>query len=148
MHIRPALSTDAQRLLEIRWDAIMNLADEFGYAAAKHWADSASSDRTSFAIAHNSVWVAAFDSLVVGWIEVKVAKVKGLYVRPSSSRSGVGSILMAHAESAIQAQGEVALHLDASPNALPFYARLGYEVAGDLNLDSSVPMVKCFEKDA
>lgn len=87
-------------------------------------------------------------SVVVGWVEVKGEKVKGLYVDPSFSRSGVGSLLMAYAESAIQGQGAVTVHLDASPNAVPFYARLGYKVAGNPKPDSSVPMVKCFGKDA
>lgn len=148
MNIRPAISSDAQRLLEIRWDAIMSLADDCGRAPAERWANSASSDRAALAIERNSVWVAECESIVVGWIEVKVAKVKGLYVVPSSSRSGVGSLLMAHAESAIQTQGAVTVHLDASPNAFSFYARLGYKVAGDPKLDSSVPMVKCFGNDA
>ncbi|PZD71480.1 hypothetical protein C1752_06322 [Acaryochloris thomasi RCC1774] len=126
----------------------MSLADDFGHAAAERWANSASSDRAALAIKHNSVWVAECESVVVGWIEVKAATIKGLYVTPSASHSGVGSLLMAYAESAIRAQGEITVNLDASPNALPFYARLGYKVAGDPNLDSSVPMVKYFGNDA
>ena len=100
--------------------------------------------------------------MVVGWIEVnstppvkdgacvhfvKGAKVNGLYVDSSVSRSGVGSSLMAYAELTIQTQGKVAVHLDASPNAVSFYARLGYEVAGAPKPDNSVPMVKRFGHD-
>ena len=126
----------------------MSLADDHRHAAAKRWANSANPDRATLAIDRNSVWVAEIESIVVGWIEVKAATVKGIYVTPSYSRSGVGSLLMVHAESAIQAKGEVSVHLDASPNALPFYSRLEYKVAGDPNIDNSVPMVKYFGNGA
>ncbi len=148
LHIRSAISSVAQRLLEIRWDAIIHLADDFGYAAVERWASSASSDRAALASERNRVWVAESEAIVVGWIEVEEAKVKGLYVDSSFSRSGVGSSLMAYAECAIQLQGAVTVHLDASPNAVSFYARLGYEVAGNPKPDTSVPMVKCFGNDA
>lgn len=145
LHIRSAIPSDAQKLFAIRWDAIMSLADEFGHAATKHWANSADPDLVALAIARNSVWVAESASSVVGWIEVKEAKVKRLYVDSSASRSGVGSSLMAQAESEIQSRGATAVHLDASPNAVSFYSRLGYKVAGDPKPDSSVPMVKYFD---
>ena len=146
INIRSAIASDAHRLLAIRWDAIISLVDDFGHVAER-WANSASPDRATLAIKHNTVWVAESESMVVGWIEVKGAKVNGLYVDSSVSRSGVGSSLMAYAELTIQTQGKVAVHLDASPNAVSFYARLGYEVAGTPKPNNSVPMVKRFGHD-
>ena len=79
INIRSAIASDAHKLLAIRWDAIISLVDNFGHVAER-WANSASPDRATLAIQHNTVWVAESESMVVGWIEVKGAKVNGLYV--------------------------------------------------------------------
>ena len=147
INIRSAIASDAHRLLAIRWDAIITLVDDFGHVApalgelckprARHIGDRA-------------------QHCLGGGVRIDgcgldrgqgCTKVNGLYVDSSVSRLGIGSSLMAYAELTIQTQGKVAVHLDASPNAVSFYARLGYEVAGAPKPDNSVPMVKRFGHD-
>ncbi|BDM81346.1 GNAT family N-acetyltransferase [Acaryochloris marina] len=148
VHIRSAVLHDAEQLLAIRWNAIMSLADDFGYAATHRWAKSAKPDRATRAITQNSVWVVEVASSVMGWVEVKEDRIMGLYVDSSVFGSGIGSSLMAFAETEIQRTGRSSAHLDASPNAVSFYSRLGYVVLGNPNPDSSIPMVKYFGSDA
>ncbi len=122
--IRPAEPPDADGLLEVRRDAIMALADEYGRAEAERWAGAAHVDRERAfgAITANSVWVSESGSKLVGWVEVSSSTVKSLYVRASASRLGVGSSLIACAEREIQNGGGSLAYLEASPNAEAFYA--------------------------
>ena len=44
----------------------------------------------------------------------------------AARRAGFGRALMGFAEAEAQARGMAAIHLDARPAAIPFYAALGY----------------------
>lgn len=59
------------------------------------------------------------------------AEVTGCFVHPDHARRGVGSALMARLESTARERGRDRLELSASKNAVPFYQRLGYEVASE-----------------
>lgn len=148
LKIRSANLTDADELFEIRRDAIMALAEEYGSAAAERWASGAPSDRAAKAIATNRVWVTEYGSKVVGWVEVNGATIESLYVSSVAARRGVGSLLLAHAERQIRATGASAAYLDASPNAEPFYARRGYKQVGAVKANNSIPMSKQLDVSA
>jgi putative acetyltransferase len=148
LDIRSADRSDANELLAIRRDAIMSVAEEYGHAAAERWAAAAPPDRAAKAIAANDVWVAELGSKVVGWVEVSGATIESLYVRPAAGRRGVGGSLLAHAERQIGAAGSSVAQLDASPNAEAFYARRGYERAGDIKANNSIPMRKRLDPSA
>ena len=143
--IRSANPTDADRLLAIRRDAIMALAEEYGRVAAERWASAAHPDRAAKAIAINSVSVAELGSKAIGWVEVGGATIESLYVSPAVARLGVGSSLLTHAEREIRDAGASIAYLDASPNAEAFYVRRGYRQVGEVKSNNSIPMSKRLE---
>jgi len=143
--IRSANPTDADELLAIRRQAIMALTEEYGRVAAERWATAAGPDRAAKAIATNRVWVAEFESKLVGWVEVAAATIESLYVSPTAAGLGVGSSLLTHAEREIRDVGAPIAYLDASPNAEAFYARRGYRRVGKVKSNNSIPMSKRLE---
>jgi putative acetyltransferase len=66
----------------------------------------------------------------LGALVVKTAELRACYVVPEAARRGVGSALVREIERLAIAHGVEQLHLHASLNAEPFYARLGYRVDG------------------
>jgi GNAT superfamily N-acetyltransferase len=81
------------------------------------------------------VWVAEADGRILGMVEVVPHEAKAelhmIFVEPGEVRSGVGRALMRHAEGRARAHGAQRLELDADPNAVPFYARMGMRVVGE-----------------
>jgi GNAT superfamily N-acetyltransferase len=77
------------------------------------------------------VFVAEADGEVAGWAAVNepragVAWLDDLWVRPRwIRRAGLGSLLFAHVLEWARAQGAQSLELEAEPNAVGFYAKLG-----------------------
>ena len=87
------------------------------------------------AIAAGNVWVAEADGAVVGLLELILeggsAEIRMIFVEPVWVRSGVGRVLWAHAETHALAFGADSLELDADPNAMPFYERMGMRQVGE-----------------
>ena len=65
----------------------------------------------------HDVWVAA-EEAAIGWVEIDRDRVAALYVLPSCSRRGIGSALLALAETSIRSAGYTAARLESSQNAL------------------------------
>ena len=142
MQIRRANLTDAEALATIRRRAIRALAvPSISLEEAEKWARQVAANRFTRAIQDHEVWVAV-EAVVIGWVEVDRNCIAGLYVSPSCARKGVGSALLAHAESSIQSSGCTAVYLDASQNALDFYLRRGYLRAGLPHADGAHPLRK------
>jgi hypothetical protein len=78
----------------------------------------------------------------IGWVEVDRDRVAGLYVSPSCSRRGVGSVLLALAETSILSSGYMTARLESSQNALNFYLRRGYIQCGPPEADGAWPLSK------
>jgi GNAT superfamily N-acetyltransferase len=130
MQIRRATPTDAEALATIRRRAIRALAvPSISAEEAEKWARQIAANRFTRAIQDHEVWVAV-ETRVIGWIEIDHNCIAGLYVSPDHARTGIGSALLAHAESSIQTSGSRAVYLDASQNALDFYLHRGYLRAG------------------
>lgn len=66
----------------------------------------------------------------LGALVVDTAELRACYVVPEAARQGVGTALVGEIERLAIAHGVRQLHLHASLNAEPFYARLGYRVDG------------------
>ena len=142
MHIRRAEPSDEEALASIRRHAILALAvPVMSIAEAEKWAMQATPDRVVRAIRDHDVWV-AMEGAAIGWVEVDGDRVAGLYVSPTCSRCGVGSALLAHAETHIHSSGYATAHLDASPNALGFYLRRGYVRCGPPDAEGAYPLHK------
>src|SRR5215212_5939666 len=111
MQIRRATLTDAEALAAIRRRAIRALAvPSISPEEAENWARQIAANRFTRAIQDHEVWVAV-ESVVIGWIEVDRNCIAGLYVSPIHARTGIGSALLAHAESSIESSGCTAVYL-------------------------------------
>ena len=140
--IRRADAADEEALLNIRRSAILALpVSAMSREQAEQWATRAAADRTARAVRDHDVWVAV-DGVVIGWVEVDRDRVAALYVAPSWSRRGVGSALLARAETSIRSSGYTTTHLESSPNALAFYFRRGYVRCGPPDANGAYPLRK------
>jgi putative acetyltransferase len=142
MQIRRAEPADEEVLASIRRRAILALAvPAMPREQAEQWATRAAADRIARAIRDHDVWVAV-EGTALGWVEVDRDRVAALYVSPSCARCGVGSALLALAETSIRRSGYVTAHLESSPNALDFYLRRGYLRCGPPDAASAWPLRK------
>ena len=142
MQIRRANPTDAEALAAIRRRAIRALAvPSISPEEAEKWARQIAAGRITRAISDHEVWVAD-EADAIGWIEVDRNCIAALYVSPAHARTGIGSALLAHAESCLRSSGCTAVYLDASQNALDFYLRRGYRRAGLPLADGAHPLRK------
>ena len=142
MQIRRAEAADEEALASIRRSAILALAvPAISMEQAKKWATRAAADRIARAIQEHDVWVAV-EGAAIGWVQVDRDRVAALYVSPSCSRRGVGSVLLARAETSIRSSGYATARLESSQNALDFYLRRGYLRCGPPDSDGACPLSK------
>jgi putative acetyltransferase len=143
LQLRPANRSDVTILHDIRVSAIRQLSvTHLALCDAEDWAGRGGVPRVERAIANDEVWVALFDSAVVGWIHRSGNSIEGLYVSPQAARQGVGTALVRLAESRIAHAGEQVVVLESSLNAVGFYVRLGYDASGNQSPSGAVPMRK------
>lgn len=142
MHIRRAEATDVEALARIRRSAILALAvPAMSREQAEQWATRATADRVARAMRDHDVWVAV-EGAPIGWVEIDRDRVAALYVAPSCSRRGVGSVLLARAEASIRSSGYEMARLESSPNAVQFYLRRGYVRCGSPDIEGGHPLRK------
>src|SRR5262245_20851546 len=142
MKIRRAEATDEDALARIRRSAILALAvPAMSMEQAEKWASRAAADRIARAIREHDVWVAV-EETAIGWAEVDGDLVAALYVSPSCSGQGVGSALLARAETSIRSSGHATARLESSQNALAFYVRRGYLRCGPPEANGACPLSK------
>src|SRR5215468_12507503 len=142
MKIRRAEAADEDALASIRRRAILALAvPAMSREQAERWATRGAADRVARAIREHDVWVAV-EGALMGWVEVDRDRVAALYVSPSCSRRGVGSVLLARAETSIRSSGYTTTRLESSPNALDFYFRRGYVRCGPPDAKGAYPLRK------
>jgi GNAT superfamily N-acetyltransferase len=142
MQIRRAEAADEEALASIRRSAILALAvPAMSMEQAEKWATQAAADRIAWAMREHDMWVAV-EGFAIGWVEVNRDRVAALYVSPSCSRRGVGSVLLARAETYIWSSGYATARLESSQNALDFYLHRGYLRCGPPSPDGACPLSK------
>jgi putative acetyltransferase len=147
--IRKASSLDLGIIHDIRRDAILGIeSDDFGAVERHAWADRRSPDFFARRVAAGEVVLAVSGSNPLGWGSSSGHHVSGVYVRPSSGRTGVGRAIMSRLEADILKRGHEYATLDSSPNAVGFYIKLGYRSVGPPDDDGALPMKKLFEDRA
>ena len=90
------------------------------------------------AIERGQVWVAEAGEVIVGLLQLvpedrddgRAVEVRLFFVEPGAVRAGVGRALWHHAEAEAEIIGAARLTLDADPNAVAFYERMGMRVVG------------------
>jgi GNAT superfamily N-acetyltransferase len=142
MQIRRAEAADEEALSSIRRRAILALAvPAMSREEAERWATRGAADRVAGAMREHDVWVAV-EGAAIGWVEVDRDRVAALYVSPSCSRRGVGSVLLTFAETSIRNSGYTTARLESSQNALDYYLRRGYLRCGPADSDGAWPLRK------
>ena len=143
MQIRRAEAADEEALASIRRRAILTLAvPAMSREQAQRWATRGAADRVARAMREHDVWVVAVEGAPIGWVEVDRDRVAALYVSPSCSRRGVGSVLLTFAETSIRDSGYTTARLESSQNALDYYLRRGYLRCGRADSDRAWPLRK------
>ena len=142
MQIRRAEAADEEVLTSIRRSAILVLAvPAMSMERAEKWATRAAADRMARAIRDHDVSVAV-EEVAIGWVEVDRDRVAALYVSPSCARRGIGSALLALAETSIRSSGYATARLESSQNALDFYLRRGFRRCGAPDASGAWPLLK------
>ena len=140
MQIRRAEAADEEALASIRRRAILAVP-AMSREKAERWATRGAADRVARAMREHDVWVAV-EGAAIGWVEVDRDRVAALYVSPSWSRRGVGSVLLTFAETSIRNSGYTTARLESSQNALDYYLRRGYVRCGPADSDGAWPLRK------
>ena len=134
--IRPAVAADARQLFDIRRAAILAFAAPAMRAdRAVAWADAHPPAWMHAVIRERDVHVFERTNTVVGWVSAVGCRVDGLYVSPPHAGRGAGRALLTFAEVQIASRGYAEVVLDASVNAVGFYAGLGYDAVGPRHPD-------------
>lgn len=86
-------------------------------------------------IAYSPVYVAYDAQQAIGWYRLLTdrspAILEDLWVMPSWIGRGIGRALLAHAIAQCQARGIAQMDLEADPNAVGFYLRMGGRIIGE-----------------
>ena len=127
--LRPYLAEDTPVLAAIFAASIEQLTgDDYSEAQQQAWA-SAADDEEAFGkrLAGELTLVATLQNSPVGFAALKGADhIDMLYVHPGAVGQGVASMLCEALEKLAGGRGAKSLTVDASDNALEFFARRGY----------------------
>ncbi len=120
-------------------DEIPVLSD-LAFRSKAHWGydvafmEQCRDELTFDAIAIRETWVADIDGTLAGLVRVRVegdeAEVWDLFVAPEMMGRGVGRALWDHAVTVARGAGATSMRVEADPNAVPFYERMGARVVG------------------
>lgn len=130
IQLRPARSDEALHLtgLCLRAKAVWGYGEDFLNACRAELAIDAE------AIASSHLTVAEQDGEIVGLAQLAIrgdmAELDKLFVEPGRLRSGAGRALFEWAKSEARQSGAKVLVIDADPNAVDFYHRMGAIDAG------------------
>lgn len=91
---------------------------------------------TSSDLADNEWWVAETNAIVgcaclATGCDKRIGSVESFFVDPHNQRQGTGRLLWNKLRERAQGRGMQELVLDADPNAVAFYAALGFEIVGE-----------------
>ena len=127
--LRPFLPADTPVLAAIFAAAIEQLTgDDYGEAQQQAWA-SVADDEEQFGkrLAGELTLVATLQNSPVGFAALKGADhIDMLYVHPGAAGQGVASMLIEALEKLAGSRGARSITVDASDNALEFFAKRGY----------------------
>jgi GNAT superfamily N-acetyltransferase len=131
--IRRAAHADAQAIHRVHMASIRELGmSHYSPEQVDAWCGNRSPDAYLSQIEGKHVWVALIDDEVCGFaqLDAGTATVEAVYVAPEVAHRGWGSMLLAVLEAQASGMGIGELRLDASLNAVAFYAFAGYSLVG------------------
>ncbi len=131
--IRPAKKEDAQALSKLICDnaAVLLLPyynDEQMTAFVKFYSVA----EMQFKISSQNIFCATLENEIVGCIALENNLVVGFYTRLHFQKRGIGNILMIFIEKFALSKGFNELQLSASPQALVFYLKQGWQIVKEI----------------
>lgn len=151
MHVRKATLDDAQRVLDIRREAIRaRCRDHYPWRDLEIWTSGDLSETFAKRVAGH-FHAAIVDGQVVGtgMVDLTDGRIDAVFVLPEYMGQGIGRAMMHHLEGLARHAGLREVRLDATLNAVPFYRANGFEGEGTAVYHSSlgvsltcVPMTK------
>ena len=127
--IRRATAEDAVSILRVHMASIRGLAcGEYSAEQVEAWCGDRQPGSYLGPLAEQFVVLAEVQGEVAGFAQLSVARasVEAVYVHPGFARQGIGTQLLRALEAQARACGVRELALQASLNAVPFYAAAGY----------------------
>jgi putative acetyltransferase len=129
--IRKAALSDMPILWDIRQQSILKLAPKvMSMAESQKWAGSVPIHAMENRFQDAELWIAETNGITMGWIAIHGNYIDGLYTHPQFAGLGVGSGLLAFAETVLKERGIETVRLDSSVNAEEFCLHRGYEPTG------------------
>lgn len=128
LQIRPARYNDAEAAFDIRLQAIRHQCISVYTPEQVHaWTQVPLTDRYRASV-ERDYHIAWWDALPVatGLIDFQSGELGALFVLPAFMGQGIGKAMVRHLERLALEAGLAEIHLDATPNATPFYKRCGY----------------------
>ena len=132
--VRPMLAEEARSFLEIHTRSIRGLAAaHYPSEVIEAWVVPITDDTVRGFLDNPDREIrllAALEGMPVGLgcLVVQNSELRACYVAPEAARKGVGTAIVREIERIAREHGLDHLRLEASINAEPFYAALGYEV--------------------
>jgi len=132
--VRRAAREDTRAFIDIHHRSVRGLASaHYGWEVVEAWAPPVSEDDLRDLERNDGGeirLIAELDGAAVGIgaLVVADAELRACYVVPEAARRGVGAAIVREIERIAIAEGLSELTLQASVNAEPFYAALGYQV--------------------
>lgn len=130
MKVRRALPGESEALSTLAVDS----KSLWGYSSSQlaSWVNELRISPAS--IVDEPTFVAEEQNRIAGVVQLSTSvspwSVECLWVHPSLSRRGIGSLLVRHALAFARSHDQRALHIDSDPNAEPFYVYLGARKVG------------------
>jgi GNAT superfamily N-acetyltransferase len=125
--IRQANCGDAPRLHELHTAAVRRLcAGHYSKEILDGWLLNRSADSYLPPLQRGAIFVAERDETVLGFGEAASGTVVAVYVDPSISRQGIGSLLLRYALECARDSHAGPVRVESTLNATGFYARHGF----------------------
>ena len=132
-HLRGGTTDDADAIFRVHRSSILTLGrTAYRPEECESWAVGLSPKKyiDAMTVGGETYFVIEMQGEVVGFCSFKGDEVIGLYVDPSSSRRGVGSLLLSAVEKEIFTARISTIRLNAALSALKFYQEQGFSEVG------------------
>jgi putative acetyltransferase len=125
--LRSATENDAETILRLNLRSIFELCSgAYEVALLRTWVGNRTAENFKQGIAAGQMHLAESEGQAVGFIDVVAGEVLAVYVLPGFEKQGIGSFLLAAALQKAGA-GDRPVRVVASHNAVPFYAKHGFQ---------------------
>ncbi|MBK4995826.1 GNAT family N-acetyltransferase [Pseudomonas sp. S37] len=129
LQIRPARYSDAEAAFDIRFQAIRHQCiSVYTPEQVRAWTQVPLTEayRASVEQHYHIAWWGDVP-VATGLIDFQSGELGALFVLPAYMGTGIGKAMVRHLERLALEAGLTEIHLDATPNATPFYHRCGYQ---------------------